>query len=305
MLKPYQLHWLHRLQFFLINTHLISTRGFRKRLSKYLMGQARDGMVVRTLYGFSLHVDPCSDNGLDRGIYLRGTYEPGTLAVIQECLRPGEVFVDAGANIGLMSLLAARTVGPGGSVYSFEADPANFSILERNLALNRAANVRPFNLALGSSPGQGLIYRSAEGKGSSSLFPPGDRAAAAGVPIRIQTLDAFLAGRGPLRIRMLKADVEGWELEFLKGAAGCLAGPEAPILCLEYSHLHLAERPDADFYPFLREVNQYRIFKLAEGKFKLSRLTEVMSAADLPDEDNLFCFLPAHLETLPRRLFAC
>lgn len=300
MFKPYQLSFLHRLQYVLLKTPLISTRSLRKRLAGYIQAHAEDGVVVPTLYGFSLFVSPKSDTGLDRAVFQRGTYEPGTLEVIQGCLRPGDTFVDVGSNIGLMTLMASRAVGSSGQVYSIEADPANFAIMQRNLEINRVANVSAYNLGMSSSPGRGMIYRNPDTKCSSSLDGNAEGVVSEGVPIELQTLDAFMSGRPKANIRMLKVDAKGWELEILRGGAGCLSGPEAPILCVSY----LQGRPERDPYPHLKEFNDYRVFKLSEGKMSLSRLQEITSAAELPFDDNLFCFLPRHLETLPPRLLA-
>jgi len=53
-----------------------------------------------------------------------------------------------------------------------------------------------------------------------------------------------------------------------------------------------------DIYNFIRSVNEYRIFKLARGKEVPSELLEITSSEQLPEHDNLFCFLSAHLKEL-------
>src|SRR5512135_3645063 len=70
-----------------------------------------------------------------------GTYEPELQAALREFLAPGQTVYDVGANIGYISLLMARQVGPGGCVYAFEALPANVERIRANIDLNHLANV--------------------------------------------------------------------------------------------------------------------------------------------------------------------
>lgn len=70
-----------------------------------------------------------------------------------ERLKPGDVFVDVGANIGYFSLLASKLVGPGGRVVAIEASPEVFDLLRRNLELNKAHNVRAVNVAISDREG--------------------------------------------------------------------------------------------------------------------------------------------------------
>ena len=106
------------------------------------------------------------------------------------------------------------------------------------------------------------------------------------------------------RVDCIKIDVEGWELEVLKGAANTLSGPTAPICIIEYSTLHPTYGGDTqDIYTLLCENNSYRIFCLKRGKEKPSRLLEIEDKENLPKHDNLFCFMPEHIEKLPSRIF--
>ncbi len=71
----------------------------------------------------------------------REIYEPLETQLLLKRLKPGQTFVDIGANIGYYTLLAARQVGPAGRVYAFEPDEENFKLLQKNTEINGYSNV--------------------------------------------------------------------------------------------------------------------------------------------------------------------
>jgi FkbM family methyltransferase len=78
---------------------------------------------------------------IQKHIYLFGVWEPGITRFVKNRLRPGDVFIDVGANVGYYTLLAAKQVGPRGTVVSIEASPSIGRVLRDNVALNAFANV--------------------------------------------------------------------------------------------------------------------------------------------------------------------
>lgn len=78
-------------------------------------------------------------------------WEPDTSKIIREALKPGDTFIDCGANIGWFSILASRTVGPDGRVIAFEPWKPNYDVLKENLRLNCCENVETYNFPLWSS----------------------------------------------------------------------------------------------------------------------------------------------------------
>ena len=94
-----------------------------------MIGRPKNKMIIKTIYGFKLHIDPIYDNGVEKSIYYTGTYEAGTLFIFSKLLEKGDLFIDVGANIGLMSIYAAMKVGESGNVHAFEPDPETFKIL--------------------------------------------------------------------------------------------------------------------------------------------------------------------------------
>ncbi len=164
-----------------------------------------------------------------------GLYELDTARLFRRLLRPGDHFVDGGANIGYFTMLAARCVGATGRIDAFEPQPANRSRLQANLSRNGLAEkvcIHP--MALWGQPGTGHIHMfegvSALNHGSASLFTDGRDAQAAEVPMA--RMDEILAGTQP---RLVKLDIEGAEPEAIEGMGALLQASEPPMLIVEFN----------------------------------------------------------------------
>jgi len=260
--------------------------------------------IIKTIHGFKILIDPVLDKGLERDLFVYGTYEEGTLRIMNQILGAGDTFVDIGANIGLMSLHAAKILNGSGNVLSFEPLSSTYDIFRQNIALNDFTNIEAVNIAIGSTNGTTDIHDNRSiNRGSSSLIKSNHTESSHSVAI--QSFDEYIERQRPNRnISCIKIDVEGWELEVLKGAANTLSGPGAPVCIIECSTLVPTFGGDAqDSFTFLRNVNNYRIFRLARGKDSPSKLIEIEDKAHLPKHDNLFCFLPEHIKKFSSRMF--
>jgi FkbM family methyltransferase len=274
-------------------------------ISKIFIPKPTGPILIRTVYGFDIIcTDPINDKGVEKPLYLTGSYEAGTLSIIRKCLRKGDIFIDIGANIGLMSIFASRIVGNEGIVYSFEPVPETFMILKKNIEINNVKNISALDIALSNTNRTYIIYTNPYGgKGSSSFIKPLGQSGVKEYKVIAKRFDEFLATNYIANIRMIKIDVEGWELYVLKGAKFLLHNYDAPIICVEYSKLTGDNKNPIDLYNFIAEVNNYQIYKLKKGKGIPSKLTKIKDTSDLPIHDNLFCFLPIHLKDLPKSLF--
>ncbi|HEY1303420.1 MAG TPA: FkbM family methyltransferase [Vicinamibacterales bacterium] len=173
---------------------------------------------------------------LSRALYVSSTYEPNTLCVLRRLLRSGDTFIDAGANTGVISLVASNWVGPTGRVYSFEPSLREHEQLQRNLALNAATNVTPFNLAVAAGSGTATLRVAAPSH--AGLNTIGGEFPYAGVETdhleRVETiaLDGFVDRQRVPRIAAIKLDVEGAESAVLHGAQHVLR-EHRPALIIE------------------------------------------------------------------------
>jgi FkbM family methyltransferase len=158
---------------------------------------------------------------ISRCTYVDGRYEPNEMFAVARLLAPGMCVVDAGANEGLFTILAARIVGESGTVHAFEPSPREQSRLQANLAVNRLSNVKVHRTALGRAPGKSTLrVAEASHPGHNALggFMYAGTVLEESVEVDIVTLDQAVRGEKLTRLDLLKIDVEGSEVDVLQGA---------------------------------------------------------------------------------------
>lgn len=154
--------------------------------------------------------------------FARGTYELPIQEAISANLLPGDVFFDIGANIGFFSLIAAKRVSPEGSVYSFEPVPSNVALIRRNAELNNLETIRVFPEAVGAETGRTelVVTKHIGGAVLASLDLPPD--AQSRMTVDIVTVDDAVTKHGLRPPTLMKIDVEGAEIDVLRGATGVI-----------------------------------------------------------------------------------
>lgn len=170
-----------------------------------------------------------------RHLYKYGVHEPELTRFLVDTLEvsAGDIILDVGANIGWYSLLVERLAQRAVDIIAFEPDPANFALLEGNLRLNQSRYVTAVPVALSASAGTAALHRYRESNlGRHSLLAVNDGDS---VVVPTVSLDEFWQSRGfGDRVpRLIKMDIEGYELIALRGAARVLA--RCPLLIAEYS----------------------------------------------------------------------
>lgn len=163
-----------------------------------------------------LFLPPLWQGGGTTGVFaLRQLYEK-ELAFLDHLVSPGMVVVDAGANHGIYTVVAARLVGPSGRVLSFEPGRQAFSVLKMNIEINQLHNVCAYRAALSDKNGKARLYHSEYGRTSFSLGCPKSTPVAF-EEVTTRTLESVLEEQVAGRVGLIKLDVEGAEELALHG----------------------------------------------------------------------------------------
>lgn len=162
---------------------------------------------------------------------LQGATEPDVQDALQQHLRPGMTFYDIGANIGFLSLLAARLVGKHGRVIAFEADPEIASRLREHVERNGFSWATVEEKAVWSASRR-ILFARTDPKASPDrgLGHVVNSASADTIEIDAVSLDDFVRNFG-VAPDFIKCDVEGAEVEVFRGARRLLAEKRPGILC--------------------------------------------------------------------------
>lgn len=166
--------------------------------------------------------------------FLERFYDLPTQLLLIALLRPGDVFIDIGANEGMMTLLAASQVGSQGHVIAFEPNPLPRQRLEEAIAVNSIANVDLHPCGLADSPGSLTMFVPDNNSGEGTFTATG-RTDGTEVTVPVMTGDAALEGKRP---RLVKIDVEGFEFRVLSGLERMLATAR-PVIVMEMIAGHL------------------------------------------------------------------
>lgn len=181
-----------------------------------LLGRAAATVQIDGVGSFDMFLDPDSI-ALTPILMEDGIWERSATEVFAEFARPGDVAVDAGANVGYFTLLFARLVGPTGRVYAFEPDPSNYEILVRNVRLNGFTNVVVEQKALSNEPGSVTLFMTDEVREDSRILQAPSREVES-VEVEAVVLDEYLAGREE-RVDLVKIDTQGAEGMIIDGMA--------------------------------------------------------------------------------------
>ncbi|MEU4653493.1 FkbM family methyltransferase [Streptomyces sp. NPDC023723] len=212
-------------------------------LNPYLREHPRQ-RVVEDRCGARFAVD--TTDLIQRYLYLFGVWEPHLTGWLRRRLRPGDTFVDVGANIGVFTVLASRLVGAEGRVVAVEASPAFHGRLLRNLRLNGCANVRAVNTAVADRRRTlTFVLASSHNMGANSIVPY-DGPAESAFATEAVPLTEVLTASEVATARVLKIDVEGAEGSVVRGLAPLLGAlrPDAEV-CVEVTPERMARLGDS------------------------------------------------------------
>jgi FkbM family methyltransferase len=187
-------------------------------------------------------------------------FEPALIRLIQRTARPDWIALDVGANVGAVTLALARHIGPSGHVHSFEPGPPNLRRLQANLDLNPAlaARVTVHPTGVSDTPGELHWQEERDNPGNAMLGAQGSHT------VPVTTLDDFTGEQRLPRLDFIKIDVEGMELNVLRGARRTLR-QYRPVLYYETLGRYRSGHGGDNFTltdQLLTGECQYRLFRL-------------------------------------------
>jgi len=168
------------------------------------------------------------------------------MRLVVGCLRPGDWFLDGGANLGLYAFAALEAVGPDGGVVAVDADAEACRRLEKSFGLLGARSAEVVHAALTDEHGE-VTFHVSENRVRSDIqsLRPNAEAFSKGlrpVVVPARTLEDIgsevLAGKAP---RAVKLDIEGAEVDALRACPAGWLGPDGPLWVVEINPACLAE----------------------------------------------------------------
>jgi FkbM family methyltransferase len=177
----------------------------------------------------------------ERQAFWSGRYDDTTLSLLESYLTPGSVVIDVGANVGFYTVRLGRALKRlgGGTLHAFEPVPGNAARLAQNIAANDlGAIVQLHETALGSRDGRVAFVLENEHESTTGnaamIGASGASSFSYDIEVDLTTLDGFAERVALTACTLLKLDVEGAELEVLRGATATIARFR-PVILAEYN----------------------------------------------------------------------
>jgi FkbM family methyltransferase len=214
----------------------LKERRKRKFENTIWMKRYRDSDFLLHSLNSDLKIRLYNDSILSRFIY--EGFEADEIKFLNDFLMEGDSFVDIGSNIGLFSLYASRKVGPAGTVLAFEPARLTYNRLLENIQLNGIKNIRPYQLGLSDKDEILELNVSSDGHEAWNTFVQrSDEMYSLKEKVQVKSFDNFLKENDieSDKISLIKLDVEGFELNVLRGSAGLLASQNAPVFLVEFT----------------------------------------------------------------------
>lgn len=260
----------------------------------YMKARERRGPLDGTWH---VHLTDGSALSLPRGssmswsVAATGQWDRHIVELVRRFVAPRTVVLDVGASLGLWAIPLGRiALEQGGRLECFEPNPENLSWLQSNIVANGLDDLTKVHpVAVGAAPGTAQLGFRECGGGNGAITLDGDR----GVPVTVVRLDDYAFAHP---VSFVKMDVEGFELEVLRGMRAVLKR-DRPVILGEFNATWLRERRE-DLSAHLQEVAAlgYEVFALEQRRSSRWRANDIAALRRLAPP---FAGVPEDLLLIP------
>lgn len=201
-----------------------------------------------------------------RSMFFFGDLDPKVTWAVRRFCRRGDVTLDIGANLGLVSILMASI---GAEVHAFEPNPRMIGYLNQTVARNPDLPITLHKTALGAADRELDLMIPEQNEGAASLKSLGVRRVIESVTVPVRRLDDYIGNAGVDRVDFIKIDVEGFEPQVFEGAQNVLRELRPRALVFEEND----PSPKCDTFRILQSLG-YSIFAIPKNLAR-NRLIEV------------------------------
>jgi len=226
----------------------------------------RRGMPDKTIvvtHGSKMELDLLTDSGISHDLYFHGTREQASISYLlnNNIIKPGDIALDIGGNIGYYVLLESKLVGETGKVYALEPVKDSCDQLRKNIELNNRTNIETYNIAASDVNGTSNIHISCYRNWSSLVNTIPTRFSHT-EKITTVTMDNFLNDKPtPNFIRM---DVEGYEYAIVRGLKQTLLSQKRGAMLLEIHPNIMSKDQTIELFSLLEETGYTKVTVLHE-----------------------------------------
>ncbi len=201
-----------------------------------------------------------------------GEHESASSYIFNHLVKKNMIVLDIGGNIGHFSLLASKLVGMHGKVYVFEPDPTSFKYLRKNVEINKIGNVILVNKCVSNEERILTLYHHPKFHSCHSIFKPDSKKPVNYVDVESIKLDNMFSDKN-FKISFIKLDIEGAEINALKGMGKMLEKMKVPYLLTECNLRILRERGE-DAQVLILELDKYfnRYYVIKDDRYLIFEL---------------------------------
>lgn len=216
-------------------------------------GQERPWPVLNFQMNLSARragLDP-KENSIHKQLILDRIREHKATEIMKQFIKPDDVILELGANIGYYVLLESKILSDKGHIYAVEPFAENVALLKRNIAMNKLTHVDVYDIAMSDKREIAKLYT---GKACNlhSLVNTSDSEEADFVEVQTDTVDSFLEDKRP--ITFLRMDIEGYEAVIINGMQQTLSSPRLKRMFIE---IHPARIESDKMQTFLKNLQEH------------------------------------------------